>query len=189
MRLKWAATETSCDWLQLRLTQADVTLRYFKFKDLFYKLYPFPMRFCSSYFENRQLNLVSTDSSCSGWFWVTTVDSSYGWFALRQLIRDFRRLIWDLRLNWLPPEFWLGCPLVDYKRYSSRENLIQVWDFHSLYDHGDISMIYSSEAYSEAFQTSKIEYFPKIVDGLTISTKHSILDILSTLLILVLQGN
>ena len=27
-------------------------------------------------------------------------------------------------------------------------------------------MIYSSEAYSEAFQTSKIKYFPKIVDGL-----------------------
>ena len=50
-------------------------------------------------------------------------------------------------------------------------------------------MMYSSEAYSEAFQTSKIEYFPKIVDGLTISTKHSILDILNTLLILVLQGN
>ena len=38
-------------------------------------------------------------------------------------------------------------------------------------------MIYSSEAYSEPFQTSKIEYFPKIVDGLTISTKHPILDI------------
>ena len=79
---------------------------------MFCKIYRFPMRFCSSDFENRQLTVVSTDSSCSGWFWITTADSSYGWFALRRLIWDFRRLIWDLRLNWPPPEFWPRCLLI-----------------------------------------------------------------------------
>ena len=33
------------------------------------------MRFRSSYFENRQLTVVSTDSSCSGWLRVATADS------------------------------------------------------------------------------------------------------------------
>ena len=36
-----------------------------------------PMQFFSSYFENLQLALVSTESSCSGWLPVGTADSSY----------------------------------------------------------------------------------------------------------------
>ena len=139
LQLKRVPTDSSCSWNLLRLkqvaaeTQATTDSSYgwpklispsdtwkwkTKYKDLFYKIYHFPMRFCSSYLENQQTIVVSTDSSCSGWLRIATADSSYGWFALRRLIRDFRRLIWDLRLNWPPPEFWPWCPLIPFPRLS-----------------------------------------------------------------------
>ena len=61
------------------------------------------MRFCNSYFENRWLTLVLSDSTCSCWLLVATSDSSYGWFPLRRLIQD-------LQLNWPPSGFWPWCP-------------------------------------------------------------------------------
>ena len=78
------------------------------------------MRFCSSQFENQQLILVPTDSSCSGWLRVITTDSSYGWFALQRLIRYLRWLIWDLRLNRSHPEFWPRRPLINLSAKKSR---------------------------------------------------------------------
>ena len=90
---------------------------------MFHEIYHFPMQFISSCFENRQLSLVSIDSSCSGWLRVATTDLSY----------DLRRLIWDLRLTWPPPEFWPSCPLihavVQFRYFTKYKVILIEWKY------------------------------------------------------------